>query len=256
MSEYSFDAAWDQERERLAGIERLWDPGTKDILDSLPIADGWRCLEVGAGGGSIAEWLCDRVGTSGCVVATDLDTRFIDAIDKPNLETRSHNLLTDPPLGDTFDLVHARLLVEHLGAHVIPSLVAALRPGGVLVLEDYDFTEFVGWPEDQLCTKVREATLGVMRTRGLDPQFGRKLVNELRSAGLDQVQASGRTAVVRGGTPEMAFYRLSVTALRDRAVQSRAVTDAEVDHVMRLYEDPSFTFVMPTMISAWGNTTA
>ena len=116
MTEHSLDTVWDQERERLAGIERVWDPGTKDVLDHLQVAVGWRCVEVGAGGGSIAEWLSDRVGTSRCVLATDPDTWFIDAIDKPNLETRSHNLLTDSPVRDGFDLVHARLVVEHLGA--------------------------------------------------------------------------------------------------------------------------------------------
>jgi tRNA A58 N-methylase Trm61 len=55
-------------------------------LESLGVADGWRCLEVGAGGGSIAEWLCRRVGRKGAVLATDLDTRFLYALDFPNLE--------------------------------------------------------------------------------------------------------------------------------------------------------------------------
>jgi ubiquinone/menaquinone biosynthesis C-methylase UbiE len=37
------------------------------------VDSGWRCLKVGAGGGSVAAWLCDRVGPSGSVLATDLD---------------------------------------------------------------------------------------------------------------------------------------------------------------------------------------
>jgi hypothetical protein len=92
----------------------------------------------------------------------------------------------------------------------------------------------------------------VMRTGGVDPQFGRKLVDELRSAGLERVQASGRTTIIQGGTPEMAASRLTLSALRDRTVQSKAVTDAEVDHVLALCDDPSFTFVMPLIVSAWG----
>jgi len=59
------------------------------------VAAGWRCLEVGAGGGSIAEWLCDRVGPDGRVVATDLDTRWVAKLSQPYLEVRVHDLLED-----------------------------------------------------------------------------------------------------------------------------------------------------------------
>jgi tRNA A58 N-methylase Trm61 len=40
----------------------------------LGIAEGARCLEVGAGRGSIAAWLCRAVGPAGHVTATDLQT--------------------------------------------------------------------------------------------------------------------------------------------------------------------------------------
>ena len=78
MPDYVYDPAWEQERERLAGIEALWDGGTEAVLDGVGLRAGWRCLEVGAGGGSVVEWLCAQVGESGQVVATDLDTRFVE----------------------------------------------------------------------------------------------------------------------------------------------------------------------------------
>jgi len=47
----------------LAGIEATWDPGTRELLDSLGVGSGWSCLEAGAGAGSIAAWLAERVAS-------------------------------------------------------------------------------------------------------------------------------------------------------------------------------------------------
>src|SRR5207247_818763 len=89
---YIFEHQWRQERERLASMEALIDPFTIDCLEPIGVSEGWRCLEVGAGGGSIAEWLCRRVGSAGKVVATDLETKFVAAIEAFNLEVRRHDI--------------------------------------------------------------------------------------------------------------------------------------------------------------------
>ena len=47
--DYVYDQGFAQERERLRGIESLWDPGSQALIDELGIAPGWTCLEVGAG---------------------------------------------------------------------------------------------------------------------------------------------------------------------------------------------------------------
>lgn len=62
------------------------DAGTIRRLRSLGVASGWRCLEVGAGGGSIVAYLCREVGPQGSVTAIDIDTRFVDEIDAANLD--------------------------------------------------------------------------------------------------------------------------------------------------------------------------
>src|ERR1700738_5415901 len=113
MSTYVFDTEWELERERLAGLERIFDPGTREVLAGVGVEPGWRCLEVGAGGGSVTEWLCERVGASGRVVATDLDTRFVETLDYPQLEHRRHNIVTDELEEGGFDLVHTRAVLTH-----------------------------------------------------------------------------------------------------------------------------------------------
>jgi ubiquinone/menaquinone biosynthesis C-methylase UbiE len=64
------------ESERLGLIERKNDPFSQRLLATLGIQQGWRCLEVGAGHGSVAGWLAAQVGPQGKVVATDINPRL------------------------------------------------------------------------------------------------------------------------------------------------------------------------------------
>jgi SAM-dependent methyltransferase len=233
-------------------MEALWDPGTKAVIEGIGIAVGWRCLEIGAGGGSIAEWLADTVGPDGEVLATDVSTRYLDALDKPNLEVREHDVLKDPLPEAHFDLVHARLVVEHLGRPALERMLPPLRPGGWLVLEDYSFSAAGVDPDNELLERVTEVVLDFMAKAGFDSEYGRKLIRELESVGLEDVNAEGRARVSRGGTPGMAFMRLSLESLRGALVEAGALSDEEIERALTLVEDPDSLFVSPLMIAAWG----
>jgi ubiquinone/menaquinone biosynthesis C-methylase UbiE len=76
---YVYDQGWADERARLTALGQIYDEGTLRLLEDVSVAAGWHCLEVGAGEGSVARWLAERVGPSGDVLAIDLDPRFIEA---------------------------------------------------------------------------------------------------------------------------------------------------------------------------------
>jgi 2-polyprenyl-3-methyl-5-hydroxy-6-metoxy-1,4-benzoquinol methylase len=120
------------ERRRLALLTRVSDPITFRRLTDLGIRQGWRCLDVGAGDGSVARWLAECVGPEGHVVATDLNTRFLDGHHLPNLEVRQHNLIEDGLEAAHYDLVHCRFVLQHLPdpAEGLRRLLNAVRPGG------------------------------------------------------------------------------------------------------------------------------
>ena len=176
---YIYDQAWEQERDRLAGLSAQFDPVTVRHLAAVGVAPGWRCLEIGAGAGSIARWLASVVGPAGRVVATDRDIRFLDDLG-PNVEVVRHDVTSDPVEQDAFDLVHARAVLEHVPGRgdVVAQLVSALRPGGVLVLEDVVFggattpaLQGVVSPPAQgpALTRVMQAVAAGFRGVGADP---------------------------------------------------------------------------------------
>ena len=126
-------------RRRHESIARIWDEGTFALLDRLGIAAGWLCLELGAGGGTVARWLAHRVGARGHVVATDRDTALLDRASAANLEVRRLDIVADEMPEPAFDLVYTRLLIEHVGLDSISRIATALRPGGVLFVEELSF---------------------------------------------------------------------------------------------------------------------
>src|SRR5215469_12728993 len=111
---YLLDNAQAQAQGRFAGLEASFDTLTQRHLAARGLRPGWRCLEVGAGSGSVARWLASQAGSL------------------PNLEVIQHDIVTDPLPGGAFDLIHARLVLVQLPARnqVLARLVAALKPGG------------------------------------------------------------------------------------------------------------------------------
>lgn len=207
---------------------------------------------MGGGGGSMAEWLAKRVGPSGSVTATDVDTRFLDALDLPNLTVLAHNLLEDPPPGE-FDLVHTRLLVEHLPFDAaLDALLAAVKPGGVLLVEDLDHVSAVPHPPVPELDRVQEAILSFMSSAGFDPYCGRRLRSALLDRGLADVHAEGSVTVMHAGTPGMDFYRFSLDALGPALVEQGALTPDDLAAARAALDDPGQSSFSAILISASG----
>jgi SAM-dependent methyltransferase len=252
MGTYAYDQAWQEERERLAGIERLWDDGTFALLERLGVGPGAHVAEVGAGGGSVVEWLAKRVGANGRVLAADVFLKFLEPLAGGPVEVAQHDIVSAPLPEAEFDVVHARLLIEHLGAGALPNLLAGVRPGGLLVIEDYDMVSRAIHPPDPAAERLVEALLDQMASMGFDREFGRKLPTELEALGLEDVQAEGRVRLIRSGTSETAFFRLSFEALRDALVASGRASNDEIEAMLAEFDAPGRTFLSPVLVACHG----
>ena len=142
-SSYVFGSTQHQaELERLRAIEVLFDPASRRVLNGAGVAANWRCLEIGAGAGSIVRWLSEAVGPRGGVTAVDLDCRFLRDFSCANVQIveGDFNQLNLPP--KSFDLVHARYVLVHMAEPqaVIRRMLNMLKPGGWIVVEEPDFS--------------------------------------------------------------------------------------------------------------------
>jgi SAM-dependent methyltransferase len=250
------DAEHDVERARLDLLEAAHDPITKRRLSTLGIEPGWRCLEVGAGGGSIARWLAEQVGPAGLVVAVDINTRFLGGM-PPNVEVREHDVRTEEFAPAAFDLVHCRSVLMHLpdkpGA--LRRLVDALRPGGWLCAEegDWGLMTLGGHPDAAWANELRERMLTA--AQGVTPlslQFGRTLPGLVADMGLLDVDGYGVTSVARPGDPPFDRHRMDMAHVRAGALAIGSATVAELDRFDAILGDPRVVLLGGTSVGVWG----
>ena len=254
---YVFDNAHGETCERFPALSDLYDDETIRCLQALGIEPGWRCLEVAAGGGSIAQWLAGQVGPSGRVLATDLDTRFLEPLAGLALEVRRHDIARDPLPDAAFDLVHARLILVHLPEReaALAKMVGVLKPGGWLVCEEFDSLSMPADPalHPQECAlKTQAAMQRVMAARGANTRYGRDLAARMRAHGLVDIRAEGRMAMWHGGSAGARLYRANFEQLREELLRLGLLTHAELDDDLCRLDDPRTLFPSPVMWTVCG----
>jgi len=250
---YAWDNSWVDARRRLELLEQCWDPGSHETLRSVGPQPGWRCLEVGGGGGSIARWLCDAVGPSGAVVTIDLDTRFLAGIDAPNLEVIEADIVTDGLPSGPFDLIHTRAVLMHIPARdrLVPELVSRLGPGGTIILEECDFHSFE-IAESPLYRDVwRRCSDIIHRSAGMHPYWGRSLPARLAGLGLTGVRSWSTAAIFPGGSPEAELFRMSWFQASELLLANGADKD-DIHGFLGLFDDDTQWFPGPAVVTAVG----
>jgi ubiquinone/menaquinone biosynthesis C-methylase UbiE len=253
---YALDPAWHAERDRLDSLTSLYDPRTLALCEQLGLAPGMRCLDVGAGTGTLAQLLAERVGPTGTVVALDVDTRFLDPIASERLQVVRADVTAQPLPGGPFDLVHARLVLEHLPARdeVLSSMAAALRPGGRLLVEDFDWaTAGLVDPPSETHARVTRACRALFAGHANDPEFGRKLPRRLEAAGLVELGTHAEAIQVRAdverGIPQ---WELLVDQLAPGLLAAGMLEEGDLERFHALCHDGVTVCFAPLMVSASG----
>ncbi len=235
-------------------MEVSLDTVTTQIIGQRGIAPGWSCWEVGAGTGSIAAWLMAQVGASGSVLATDIDLSFThDPVTRSGVQVLQHDVVRDPAPSAEFDLVHARLVLEHLPEReaVLRKLAASLAPGGWLVVEDVAVIGPRAEPRDASLDKL----LGAWRSAfpSWDSEYGQELVPAMRRLGLSEI----------GGRLSFGYYlpgcywpnatARAINSIAGELLSTQLVTDHDVQEVIRILTDRDYpgTITSGGVLSAW-----
>ena len=251
------------ELSRLRLLEQINDPYTFRHLDAIGVAEGWRCLEVGAGAGSVVRWLSERIGPTGKVVAADLDPRFLGHINAGNVQVRHCDITKDPIDHSSYDLVHSRALLTHMQdpVAVLRRMVEALRPSGWMVMEDPDYAAFEAASTTHpcaeafdLCTQARIAFLS--RAKVMYLRYGHSLPIQMEELKLSE---SGNEAVAifqRGRSPLSQMLLKTFQPIDAAMVASGVVTESDVSNAQRALDDPAFIYRSGLMVSVWGRKAA
>ena len=241
---YIFEGTPDAaELERLRMLEAVFDDKSQQWLRLAGPLLSRRCLEVGAGAGSIAAWLASETGANGEVVALDANTRFLRGLPQGvRVVEGALGVVALPPRA--FDLVHARYVLIHNtnGEAMVDAMLQSLKPGGALIIEEPDFSAasaFTG-PSSlrHAFDKVTRAIAETFSARGMDHAFGAALPQLVVERAAKLVAMEYDCPVVDGGTPLAEMMRLSALSLRDKYVATGLATAADIDGYAEFAQTP------------------
>jgi len=211
MSSYVLETG-DRELQRLAFQHEVWGPITERFLDRLQLARGARVLDLGCGPGFVLDSLARRVGPQGSVLALDESQRWIEhlrrrprAADEAGVEILQARLEDAPLPAASFDLIFARWVLSFPPGvdAIVQRLALALKPGGVLAIEDYQHEGISLYPISEGFKAAIRATRALYASRGGDAFVAGRLPGLMRAAGLELIEL--RPNVICGGPDSPAF---------------------------------------------------
>lgn len=228
---------------RLGHLSTILDAGTIGRLTRLGVGAGWRCLEVGAGNGSVAAWLADQAGPSGQVIATDIKPRLVRR--HPGVTVLRHDVTGDDLPAGPFQLIHVRLLLAHLPrrCEVLFGMADRLAPGGALVVEEWGaagparILSAADPGAPALFDRYQQALLHLMRAHGHDPEWAVRVPAAMGEAGLVNVDTEMSARSWRGGTAGCMLPVAEARELRGPLIAA-GIAGAEQDRLARVLSDP------------------
>lgn len=186
------------------------NPRSITFISGLGVPPDATCLEVGAGLGSLARWMATSLAPKGLVWATEVRPELVQPIGEaapPNLKVIRHDIVTDPPPGQSYDLIHARFVLEHLPSRdwVLRSLASMLSPRGWLVIEDAQIImAILDGPGTYL--KAMTSFARHRASQGSDYTWARNLPGHFQQLGLGNIRAQRVADMFESGSDLGAFW--------------------------------------------------
>lgn len=179
-----------------------WRTAQNSAAYLLPyLRSGQSLVDIGCGPGTITADLADLVAP-GLVTASEVVESAL-ALARAEVARRGTPNVTfavadaqalDFP-DDSFDVVHAHQVLQHLGDPVgaLGELRRVARPGGVVAVRDSDYAAFAWYPRLSALDEWLALYHAVTRRNGAEPDAGRYLLAWAHAAGFTDVTASSST---------------------------------------------------------------
>jgi SAM-dependent methyltransferase len=241
------------EYQRLDLMSKILDPWTRGYLTALGVAEGWHCLELGGGNGSITEWLAAKVGSSGSVTALDINPVLLELVPTQNVAVQQMDLRTGELPSQTYDLVTCRALLHQIAEYapqVMEQMAAAVRPGGWLLIQEPDF-HLAPTTEPEVWARTWKGLIEWGQANGVDWLIGRRLPGIVADLGLGHPQAKTDVQNIRGGDRGARYFQLFFAEVRDRVIGAGQLDAATIDAASALLDDPNYWTQCWMMTAVW-----
>ncbi len=254
------DAGW----RRLNLLARTMGPTTRAHLVEAGVSEGMICIDVGCGGGHVTQMLGEMVGPSGRATGIDFDSGKLAAARGEaeraglrNVEFRETDVTQWHESG-VYDVVYGRFILSHLAdcQRVLARMREALRPGGVVVLEDIDLSGGFCHPANDGYRRYSDLYRAVVHRRGGDADLGKRLFELTSVAGFEDVHVGAVQPVHTGHQPEKAMALVTlqniVSAVLAESLATESELQADIASLEAFTNDPSSLIALPRIFQVWG----
>ena len=202
------------------------------------------CADVGCGGGDATLELAKRVAPRGNVFGFDIDEDKLaiaraeaQQLGMANVQFEACDVRTSAGR-QPFDAVYARFLLTHLNdpAGVVGKFFNHVKPGGMVAVEDIDFSGYFTHPKNRAFDRYVEIYSTAVRRRGGDPNIGPRLPSLLLGAGFVDVGVHVVQPVGLQGDAKV-INALTMENIAGPVIQDGLATREEIDELVReLYD--------------------
>lgn len=255
----------DQEIARLDAQAASIEAATRLLLRAAGLGPGQRVLDLGTGLGHVARLVAELVGPGGRVVGIDTNARLLEvararAAAHPHLEFVHGDVRgwRDP---EPFDVVVGRLILFHLpdAVAVLRHHLSALRPGGLMLMLDFDLGASRAEPAVPVVTQALGWVDAAFRHAGASPAIGTRLSLLLEGAGLTDVQTFGVQGYLAPDDPRgPALLSGVVRSLAPQIISAGLATPEQLDletlqeRIAAATRATGAVVLPPALAGAWG----
>ena len=271
MSEQTGDARYTMggskgEEERLIHQSQLYDAITRHFLYEAGVGRGMSVLDIGCGPGDVSMTAADLVGPTGSVVGVDVNPAIVDTAWErargagfSNVEFRAGDART-LDVGNDFDVLTGRLVLMYMGdpAEALRQLTTRLRPGGIVAIQEADFSNFRKRTDTPVANSLIEWAISVFERSGAHTDMGFNLYGAFVDAGLPEPIMNFAAPV--GGPENWPGYQFVVEAFRSLvplieefgiATADEVGLDTLADRLRNEVVATKRAFMLPPHVTAW-----
>jgi ubiquinone/menaquinone biosynthesis C-methylase UbiE len=258
----------DEEIARLDGQARSIAGATEALLRAAGIGGAMRVLDLGTGLGHVALLVAGLLDTEGSVLGVDQSGRLLEIAERRRVAAGAENVsfvrsdartfTADEP----FDAIVARLLLFHLPdrEELLRRQLEALRPGGKMVVIEFDIGAMRAEPEVPLVTQVRGWIEAAFRSAGADPRIGARAGQLLRRTGFADVSTFGIQSYFEPSDPIGPLLCAGVARSLAAQIVAQGIADeAELGlqtlqaRIAEAVGARDAVMLPPTVVGAWGS---
>ncbi|HEY4256242.1 MAG TPA: methyltransferase domain-containing protein [Candidatus Udaeobacter sp.] len=250
-------------KERLDLLARVMLPTTVQLLDRVGLSREMKCLDVGCGGGHVTLLMAAIVGPEGRAIGTDTDGEILalarkdsEAANVANVEFQRADACVCL-CQEEFDLVYARFLLSHLSKaqNCLAAMVEACRPGGIILIEDTDFSGSFCYPRCPAYERYKELYQKVVQRGGGDPDIRPKLPAMFRRAAIQVVELNVIQPVHIHGEGKL-MAPITMSRISGAVIAEGLATEEEVQQILSELNDAAAdcetVMSLPRIFQVWG----